>query len=258
MKTLIFGLLLIATSSRGEVAAVSESDITNRDGSAKVLWKNMTEKQKAFVLERNRAHAEYIVANQGKRFSELKNVPRFMYPPKISAKDKIYFSTEAVIAAYQELGDLESAAKLAKADYESNPDGGHGPYKLRTLIGLLSSAGRHKEALEFYQKYLEELLPSYSKEDFATKKSIPNNPTYNEAMKFGDELKKRAADPKRPEEPEAAIRMHRAFHSKDRRKRLEALEFYSRHRIRFMLEKANDDPEIKQRARDYIKELEGK
>ena len=256
-------ILLLSLAVSPLYAEIKESDISNPDGSAKVLWKDMSEEQKTFVLERQRAYSEYTIANQGKKFSKLKDIPKFMRPRKQIDQHGVYFSTESVAAAYEDLGDLDTAVSLAKADYEANPDRSHGPYKLRRLIGMLSDAGRHKEALQLYQKYLKELLPSYSEKDFETKKHVPDNPTYNAAMVDWEKLKKRANDPGRqPLTPEAepAVRMHRAFHSKDKRQRLEALEYYSRNRVRFMLEKAknNDDPDVKQRAVESLKALGGR
>lgn len=258
MKILFLGLCLIAQPSWGEV---KDSDIWRPNGSVKVPWKNMSEEQKAHVLERQRANAEYTIAHQGKRFSELKGIPESLRPREQADPQKVYFSTDAVVLAYQQLGDLNAAARLAKADYEANPERSHGPYKLERLIGLLSDAGRHAEALDLYQKYLQELLPSYSKEDFATKKSVPDNPTYNDAMRFGEELRRKAESPNSvADKSEEAVRMHRAFHSKDRRGRLEAIEFYKYHRVRSMLRKAalSDDPDVREKAQGYIKTLEGK
>lgn len=242
-------------------AEVKESDLWRPDGSAKVLWKDSNEEQKALSLELGRQRAEYIIANQGKRFAELKEIPRFLQPRQKPDPNAVYFTTSQVVGAYISLGNYDIAVKLAKADYASNPESAHGPYKLRSLMGLLSDTGRHQEALDLYQKYLEELLPGYSKEDFATKKTMPNNPTYDEAMRYGEELKKKAksASPA-PDTSEESIKMHRAFHSKNRRDRLEALEFYRKHGVRFMLRKGSfsNDPEVKDKAKQYLKALEGK
>jgi hypothetical protein len=248
------------------------SDSWNPDGSAKILWKDMSDEQKAIHYEWERENAEYILKNIGKKCSELHEVPEytrlFTIPPKKFGPDDICFSSDSLRLVYKSLGEYDKWFVAEREYYENSQDKGD-PYARVEWLEVLLGAGRYREAEFFFPFCVNSLHPMLNEADVKDriKKGEPPPPELlgsmmSEPWEWILDIKDKPDDLmktyKAEEKMELPMRMHRYFYSKDVTKRAAALDFYHEKEIRFMIEKARKTWKggIKRKAEKYLEELQ--
>jgi hypothetical protein len=254
-------------------------DLSNPNGSAKITWKDMNEEQKAQILEWQKENAKYILENIGKKCSQLKNIPEYTrlhamhsltIPPRTFGPDDICFSTSSdnLIEAYRTLGNHEMEFAEMQRAHETNSDR-LDPLRMADWLSALTAAGRYREAEKFFPEFVHSVYPGLAKAEVV--KKIKNRETipsfmaqsivadyWDRFLTISDKPDDLAAPYKAEEKMDISERMHLIFYRKDDKKRAEALEFYRKNKIKFMIEKAKNNwkGDLRDKAGKYLEELQ--
>jgi len=257
-------------------AEMKVSDFWNPNGSSKILWRDMSEEQKAQDYEWKREASEYINANTGKKCSELKNIPDIvkMFSMKLQdgstkGPNDICFSTQPLRYVYARSGEFDKWVEEERKYYESGVDQ-YAPYSQLEWLDVLLAAGHYREAEKFFPEFVNIAVPQLSKEEVVQRvKSGEGPPEFLSRSIIVEPWAKILTIKNKPDDyrkayrdkeknMEISERMHRNFYSKDDKKRESALEFYNKNKVKFMIEKAHKTwkGETKTKADKYLEELQ--
>jgi hypothetical protein len=231
-------------------------------GHSKFIWDDSNETQKAAYLELFREAIQYCSKNIGK---QPKEVDLSQTGPYVVGFPKI---TLEVIAMYHRFyGDLQRSAELRHkfwADAEGSPILGYAEENpLYFVISGYEEAGMYKDALPFYEKKHQEDMEVIR--EFSDVELLKNNfsvyreryprlaEDYLSFMESWEQAKKLAKTSK-PKLLDPAVQHHKWFYSDKTEEVLKALEYYRKHKVRFMVEKALKDkrPVIAKKAQEYL------
>jgi tetratricopeptide (TPR) repeat protein len=231
-------------------------------GAQKKIWDKRDEGEKAEYLELHYKAIQYLEGNINRQPQEL--------DLSITGRNVINFSriTLEVIAMYYRMyGDFQKAAELKHkfwSDFRGAPDLGYAEENpLAFVISGYVEAGMYKEALPFYDKRHQEWLETIKvqsdialfQQDFNEYKvQYPDlADAYLSFIKAWNNARKLAKTTK-PKHLAPAVQNHEWFYSDKTGEVLKALEYYSKHKVKFMLEKAAKDKRlvIAKKAKEYL------
>ena len=273
MKLLIMLALTVICVDFG-YAEMKVSDFWNPDGSAKILWKDSTEEQKAQDYEWKREASEYVTANTGKKCSELRNIPEIvklfaMKEDGIAKKpNEICFTQEPLRYVYRRSGEYDKWVEEERKYYGTRADQAD-PSSKREWLDVLLAAGHYREAEKFFPEYVNSQYPWLSEGEVIERlkkgERAPEELTMTVIAEPWDRIlsiKGKPDDLKRlyreADKGDISKRMNRYFHSKDAEKRADALEYYRKNKVKFMIEKAKKTwkGELKNKAEEYFEDLQ--
>lgn len=225
-------------------------------------WDKSDEVEKARYLDLYYGAIQYLNANIGRPAKELD-----LSKAGPSAAGFPLVTLEVISMYYRFYGNLAKAAEtLCKfwVDSGGNPDFAYPDEDaLSSVIFSFVEAGMYKEALPFYEKRHQELLETinvqsdmklFQKDFNEYRKRYPDLAEgYSSFMKAWSKAKKLAKTSK-PNPLDSAVQHHEWFYSDKTVEVLNALAYYSRNRVRFMIEKAAKDkrPAISKKAWEYL------
>lgn len=247
------------------------------------LWrkKNWTETDRALVMEKEREITYYRLRNVGKRFKELKDVPKGSFFGVLGSEE-IVIDYYSLGSAFNQYGDLEKALKYYKKAWDEEPqyDAGF------DYISLLEKMGRYKEAADNYPVYIQrhsfpgifekhpDLLkpenlspdkwrPFFPPDEIHTtgKKKGRHTGHYYYLFTAWSECLKKAKDKTiKPVEQKPGVIAHIKFYDGTSEEKLAALKYYRDNKVRFMVEKTakSTDAMIREKANQYLLELDAK
>lgn len=278
MRLIIMFAVIINFLSFG-YAEMKVSDFWNPDGSSKgSLWKDLRVDQKTQIYEWRREETEYMLKNIGKKCSELKNIPKYVKffalrpsinPPRTFGPndDEICFSSDILRHIYNDLEEYDKWFKEEQKYYENSSDK-ESPYAMLDWLSVLLSAGRYREAEKFFPSCVNSLYPWFSEKDVIEglekgegAPKVISQSMMVEPWEWILKIKNKPDDLMRPyksvENKEISERMHKYFYSKDNKKKAEALDFYYKNNVKFMVEKAHKNwkATLKTKAEKYLEEL---
>jgi len=290
MKSAYFflGILLVAGFIGSGYSEAAERQIRNKDGFLVIPWEDLTPNEKALELEKDKSDIDYaiknIATNGNKPFSDA---DRARFPAWGSSVG--YFTYGFVGGLYAGYGDRNKSAEYYYRDYlqardcarkkkspgpipkgcwGGNPEGLYN--QLLTIIALYERDGDYKGALPYYKMELEsyhlEDVPGNSFEEkiHFLRKRAANDEKVNEWKELGWttvvdvidgwENAKKLAKTTRPKPLDPAVQHHKWFYSAKPAEVLRALDYYSKNRVKFMLEKAaaHKNPVVAKKAKEYL------
>lgn len=280
MKTGLFfsAILLITSLARSIHAEIAEDSIWNKDGRYVIPWKNMSPDKKAFVLERYRRQIVYATANLNKSFKDIdaKQVD-------VKGYEKVGYVTYGLIAGnYCWYGDYKKCAEYHYKDYLqaiacANKMGKTAPIPkdcwggmvgdydlLLDVIDAYEMGGYYKETLPYYRMLLDHRIRDIKGDSFEEKlsnlrKEAINDDSLQEGVEISDRWQKakKLANTTKPKPLDPAVQHHEWFYSDRQEEVLKALEYYHKHNVRFMLEKAlkHKDAAVAAKAKEYLERL---
>ncbi|MEW5905558.1 MAG: hypothetical protein AB1734_02125 [Elusimicrobiota bacterium] len=229
-------------------------------GAHKKAWDKRDEFEKARFLELHYRAIRYLEGNLGKQPEGLdltitgRPIVNF---PKITL--------EVLAMYYRKYGDLRKAAELK---YKFWADAGGSPVlgyaeedPLDFVILGYEEAGMHKEVLPFYEKRYQDYaraLKDFLGEDLSDfdryRGRYPQEAENYLSFMEGWERAKKLAKTSKPKPLDPAVQHHKWFYSDKTEEVLKALEYYRKHKVRFMFEKALKDkrPVIAKKAQEYL------
>lgn len=267
-----FAIVLIFMIMQPAFCEPKFSDLWEEDGKGKVLAKDMNLEQKTFLYESLREDAVYKLENIGKKCSELKNMPEHLRKKrtytKVNSTD-ICFSTDQLPFIYRELGEYDKEFEEMRKYHETG-ESRYDAYKMQDWLYTLISKGCYHEAWEFFPEFANSVHPTLKKEEVIKRLEKGEKvPEYLSRTIIAEAWEKILAIKNKPDDPDklngrddsiqdTALRMHHYFYSKDNKKRAEALEFYGKNKVKFMIEKARKTwkGEMKNKAEKYLEALQ--
>ena len=262
-RTLVrLGCVVIMAMLSGISVKSNWDGILDLEGSPVIEWDKQNEVQKAKYLELYHYALNYCRQNIGRRPKELNYSvigPRVVIFPKVTL--------ETIAVLYREYGDLQKAAKT-KFQHWSDSKGK--PELLNAdedpmgyVVFGYEEAEMYTDMAAFYSKAYKEKMKWLSqstdikllKSNFGEYKlNWPSHANdYQEFMHNWSRAKKLAKTTKsKPLDP--AVQHHEWFYSEKREEVIKALEYYNKHNVVFMLEKAlkHKDPAVAAKAKEYL------
>ncbi|OGR63472.1 MAG: hypothetical protein A2X34_01420 [Elusimicrobia bacterium GWC2_51_8] len=257
-----------------------DNNLWQPNGDVTIHMAKMNELQKAMVLDRFRMEIKYAVQNVNKSFDEIELI-HLGYTHGYEWRIKIV--TNGLIAEkYYKYSNYKKAAEYFYKDWQVDQEcntkkvwnspgdcwpGGIGDYNpLFRAIGAWEDGGLYNEALKHYPEAQKELIDNYGAimgtvaiTDYFDifKEAHPEEGQYYENFMAGWKKTKELAKTEKPKPLEPAVQNHEWFHSDKQNEVLKALEYYYKHRVKFMLEKAlkHKNPVISKKAKDYLEKL---
>jgi len=231
-------------------------------GAQKTPWADRDESQKAGYLELHYKAIIYCLQNLNKSPAALR--------PEISGPQLKSFplvTPEVISSLYREYGDYKRAAEVG---YKYWVDSKHKPLlqspegdPIDYVIFGYKQAQMYKELAAFYAQAHKEKMKwlagstdvTLLKNDFNKyKQNWPSQAeNYQQFMNNWAKAKKLAKTSK-PKPLDPAVQHHEWFYSEKREEVLKALEYYNKHNVVFMLEKAlkHKDPVMAAKAKEYL------
>lgn len=224
-------------------------------------WSKNSEVQKARYLERFYSAIQYLTANIGKSTKELALSET---GPYIANSSRV--TLEVISAYYRFYGDF---AKAAEVLYEFWADSGGANFTypdedpLTSVIFSFEEAGMYKETLPLYRKKHQERLETikaqsdielFQKDFNEYRKQYPDLAEIYMSFVESWEQAKKLANTSKPKPLDPAVQHHKWFYSDKTEEVLKALAYYSKHKVKFMVEKAAKDkrPIIAKKAKEYL------
>jgi hypothetical protein len=245
--------------------------IKNPIGPRNPEWAQLSESQKASILERYFREIEYCKNNLGKDFKEV-DLQRMGYDE--SYKGIVDRITDGLIAfKYVRYGDVYKGAKYFYREWSEykvcralnkKPCSIDGPGDYNALAQLIAELERehaYYEALKYYPEYIEDLAGNFPGETVSEKKEAMNShikeaggsDIYVQAIRDYQNAKRLVAL-ESPSPLAPAVQNHELFYSDKTAEVVKSLEYYDKHKVRFMIEKAAKDkrPAISKKAKEYL------
>ena len=278
MKSLVFNmicsLMVCLIIPCNAFATVSWDDVFYSTGPyrgwQKKAWKEMTEEQKVFYLERYRDEINYCLQNIGKRTTEVD--PDKGCCAGSAGCEYAPISYYTIAAKYlQQYNDPIKGAQYSYKFWLNNPgaeilDGEVAMNAVDIVIMGYENAGMYKEALLFYDKAYVKLMANL-KTSTDVKLLKSNFKEYEKRWSGAAEdylsfmrnwkKAKKLAETARPKPLDPAVQNHEWFYSDKQEEVLKALEYYHANKVNFMLEKSlkHKNPAIAVKAKEYLESL---
>ena len=246
---------------------VIQSQLGPRDA----RWAQISENQKAVILEKYIREIGYCKSNIGKDFKEVDS--RKMGDDE-SYKGIVDRITDGMIAfKYVRYGDVYKSMKhfykewseykmcLSSSNTPCSIDGPGDYNPLAQLIGELEREYAYQEALKFYPEYIDDLASNFPGETDkeqrealeAHVKEVGEMDIYAQVMRDYQNAKKLALI-ESPKPLNRAVQHHVWFYSDKPEEVFKALKYYSDNKVKFMVEKAAKDKRaaIAKKAKEYL------
>ncbi len=285
MLRIVFWIIISVVPVAGLYAGEVKDELWDSGDNPRYHFENLSEKDKAMVLEKYRTELEYCIKNLGKPFSELdadkigKNAFTFY-------KDGGYVTYALIAYKYSQYEYWDKSAKYYYKDYQQDIGCAQKPMKsgagtdsvctsggpmgypvLPQVIEALEWNNDYKSALRFYQMWYENWASQFNgttlkekKRDLKRQAEEMKGHTlgdqYDDLMEMWARAKKLAKTTK-PKQLDPAVQNHEWFYSVKWEEVLRALKYYYVYKVSFMLEKAlkHKDPVIAAKAKVYLLKL---
>ena len=231
--------------------------------------------KKAFALEKYKKQIDYAIANVGKSFKDIdsKQVNSKAYEVEVG-----YITYGLIAGQYCGYGDYKKCAEYHYKDYLQAIEcsrklqaiapipkecwgGTIGDHDLlAVVVDAYEMGGYYEETLPYYRMWLNNWVKDIEGKSFEEKLSILKEESRtDDSLREGAEVINRwrkavkLAKTAKPKTLDLAVQNHEWFYSDKQEEVLKALEYYHKHNVRFMLEKAlkHKDPVVGAKAKDY-------
>lgn len=232
-------------------------------GGRKVQWKKYNVSQKTQFLELHLKAINYCISNMGEQKGEL--------DPELSGRylfvNTTHITPLALVKLYRQYGNEQKAAQIAHKYWV---DSNHNPILESAeedpdsfVIDAYVRAGMYKEAIRFYNIAHEHMLQRLSigtdvkllKTNFREyEQNWPEEAAIYDRFVKGWREAKQLAKTANPKSLDPAVQHHEWFYSDKQQEVLKALEYYHKHDVSFMLEKAlkHKNAVIAAKAKEYL------
>jgi len=238
----------------------------------------MSDELKTFALEQYWSEISYCLANIGKPFKAInpKEVNDVLYETYVG-----YITHGLIAGKYCQYGDYKECVKYAYMDYMQSVNcpkeagrckpecwggdlSGVGDGRYPPLVAIIDTYEQnhdYKGALPYYQRELGSWARDYEGKTLEEKlKNLKikaaKDENLTEAVQFIErwEKAKKLAKTEKPIPMDPVVQHHKWFYSAKPAEVLKALDYYSKNRVKFMLEKAaaHKNPVVAKKAKEYL------